>query len=108
MIGSSLLALPQVFLTASQISTAKSISVCVKVSGEYSYLKVVPPFSGLLYSSTSSRTILVCLTAKSMVCSLLLPKTASRKMGEVALYRCRMTFLAPLIDSKVLRMSSSL
>ena len=65
MMGFSLVA-PQVFCTAVQISNAKSTSVPVKLSGEYS--KIILP-SNL---SALSFTILVPLTAISMISSLLI------------------------------------
>ena len=82
--SSPVLAFPQAFLTASQISTANSGSVCVKVSGLYSNLNRVPYFR--VHSSVSSLTRKACLAASSTVCSFELRKTMSRNVGEVALY----------------------
>ena len=62
MIGFSFVA-PQVFCTAVQISRAKSTSVPVKLSGEYSKMILPSNFSAL------SLTICVPLTAISMISS---------------------------------------
>ena len=71
---------PQAAVTASQISRAKSSSVAVKVSGLYSSTHCV---SG--WASANSRIRRTDDTAMSTTCSLLTPKTFSRKGCEVAL-----------------------
>lgn len=38
----------QLLLTASHTSTAYGVSVCENVSGEYSYLKLVPCYVGIV------------------------------------------------------------
>lgn len=85
--------------TALQISTAKGISVPVKLSGEYSKKNSV---SGIAAASS-----LICFapaTARSMVSCMELPKTTSLCRVEVELYRCTIAFFAPFNASKVLWM----
>src|SRR5271169_6408776 len=94
-----------VAFTTSQIWTAKSSSVAENVSGEYSKDQMVGE-SGL--SFVNSRTSFVHRLASSIVSSFVLLKTTLRKQGLVALYKCKMAFLAPLTDSTVRRISSSL
>ena len=78
MIFLSLLA-PQVFWTAVQISKAKSSSVPVKLSGEYS--KRISPSWSAAYFWTS----LVPITAISLISSISLWKTTSRCKVDVEL-----------------------
>jgi hypothetical protein len=96
---------PQAALTASHICTEKSTSLCENVSGLYSYRNWVPYFA--VYSSESSRTSLVCSTARAMVCSSECLNTTSLKRQQTALYMWMMTLFAPAMDSNVLRMRSA-
>lgn len=95
------------FLTASQISTANSGSVWVKVSGEYSNCQFVRS-PRLMASSESCRTSSVCRTASSMVLALEAWKTVCRKRGDVALYMWKITFFPSCTASNVLRIRSAL
>ena len=85
----------QTSITFSQISTAKLISVPVKLSGEYS--KVISVFVDWDNSFIS----LVPVTAISIISFFVLPKTTLRWSSEVELYRCIIAFDVPSIDSKV-------
>ncbi len=67
-------------ITASQISIAKSGSVSVKLSGEYSYRTTVEPMF-----SSSLRHSLAALTAMSTMPALSSPNTTSRCSGLVEL-----------------------
>ncbi len=69
-------------MTALQISAAKSISVPVKLSGEYSKVKFVS-----VYCAAISFIIFAPNTAKSMVSFWELPKTTSLCRVEVELYK---------------------
>ena len=67
-------------ITASHTSTAKSGSVRVKLSGEYSYRTTVSPSP-----SSSLRHSLAPLTAMSTIPALSRPNTTSRWRGLVEL-----------------------
>ena len=81
----------QTSITALQISAAKSISVPVKLSGEYSNVKFVS-----VYCEAMSFIIFAPNTAKSIVSCLEFPKTTSLCNVEVELYKCTIAFLAPV------------
>lgn len=98
-------ALSHAAFTASHICNAKSGSVWVKVSGLYSYMNLVP--CAAVHSSVNCFTSLVCFTASSMVCSFELRNTTSRKVGDVALYICRIAFFVPATASIVRLIKSS-
>ena len=98
-------ALPHAFFTASHTSNANSGSVCENVSGLYSYRNWVPCFA--VHSSVSLRTISVCFTASSTVCSFELWKTTVRNRQHVALYMWMIARFAPATDSTVRLMRSS-
>ena len=71
---------PHSAVTASQTSFAKSSSVAVKVSGLYSRMNSV--------SGCAAASCLMSLTASTAIFTTsgwLMPKTVSRKTGEVAL-----------------------
>jgi hypothetical protein len=93
--------------TALHISTENSGSVWVKVSGLYSSCHSV--FEPLAKDS-SMRSLIswMCFVARAIVCSFELLNTTFLKRHEVALYMWNMALLAPLSESKVLRMRSSL
>ena len=79
-------------ITAAQMSTAKSISVAVKLSGEYCKTTSVP-------EATRSRvlafTMSVASVASLMISSCDIPKTTRRCSVEVELYKWKMTRGAP-------------
>ena len=92
----------QMSVTASQTSTAYSISVPVKLSGEYSKVQSVP---GCCWAHCFTQT--APSTAMAFICFRLMPKTCSRCTVEVELYRCTIAFFAPVKASKLRLISSS-
>ncbi len=92
----------QTAVTASQISTAKSSSVAVKLSGEYSNTHSVPGCSRAM-----SRMSLAPVTAISTMPGRSSPNTTRRCVVDVELYRCTIARFAPLSASKVRRISGS-
>ena len=67
-------------ITASQISTANSGSVPVKLSGEYSYLTSVPPTCASYFLHSSA-----ALTAMSTMPALSRPNTTRRCSSDTEL-----------------------
>src|SRR5690606_6752571 len=84
-----------------QISSAKSISVPVKLSGEYWNWKLPS------VCAAHSRNSLAPFTAMSIISCFDLRKTCSRWATEVELYKWTTAFCAPLSDSNVLRIMCS-
>ena len=93
----------QTSITALQISTANSISVPVKISGEYWYPNSTSPRCCSAYFITSS----VPRVARAMHSALSTPKTTRRKSGAVALYMWMVAVFAPTRDSAVRSIRSS-
>ena len=93
----------QMSITASHTSSAKSRSVSIKTSGEYSKPKMV---SSPSWRSACAMTSRVPKRASSIVCSRSAWKTTSRKTGAVALYKCTVARGKPISDSTVRSMSS--
>ena len=93
----------QTSITASQISRAYSISVPVKLSGEYSNWKFV---SG--YLAASSFINFAPLTAIPIISSFSILNTTSLCNTDVELYKCTIAFLHPLNASKVFVIKCSL
>ena len=92
---------PHSSATRSQISMAKSISVPVKDSGEYSN-RISEP----LIASRSCRHWRVPVTARSIMPARSMPYTTRRCRVEVGLYRCMMARSQPVRASKLREMSS--
>ena len=92
----------QTSFTASHISTAKSSSVPVKLSGEYSNTQSV---SGR--AAAQSRITLAPATAMSRMPARSIPKTTRRCVVEVELYRWTIARLTPRSASNVRRISGS-
>ncbi len=94
----------QASITASQMLAAKSSSVSMKISGEYSKPKSPPGRYCSAYFSTDR----VPATASARHSSRPIPNTTRRNSGAVALYRCTVTRGAPASDCRVRSISSSL
>jgi hypothetical protein len=82
--------------TAAEISTAKSSSVPVKLSGEYSNVMFVS-----CSADNASFTIRVPCTARSMMPARSMPNTTRRCNVEVELYRWKIALRAPCSASTV-------
>ena len=92
----------QTSITASQISAAKSSSVSMKISGEYSYPKSQPGRYSCAYFITER----VPSTAMALHSSRSTPNTTRRNSGAVALYMCTVARVAPASDWTVRSISS--
>jgi len=90
-------------MTASQTSAAKSSSVSMKISGEYSKPKSQPGRYCSAYFSTDRAPS----AARSRHSSRPTPNTTRRNSGAVALYRCTVARGAPASDCTVRSISSS-
>ena len=90
--------------TASHISSAKSSSVSLKLSGEYSMRTRVPAASN---SSAIERTRRAPFRAISIISARDILNVTLRCNADVLLYRCTIALFAPFRDSNVFRIRCS-